>query len=127
MTIRALRILFAGVFLVMLWVTTWASSDRSVLVAFGQLWQDPWGRATLFDAYFGFLTFYVWLAYKERGPIRRLVWFVAVMGLGNFAIAGYLLWQLWRLPPSAPIEDLLLERPFSTKRLLVFLHRYLDI
>ncbi len=30
------------------------------------------------------------------------------MALGNIAIAGYLLWQLFRLPPGAPLERLLL-------------------
>jgi hypothetical protein len=86
--------LFAGVFVNMTCVTVVASLDRGVFQAGHDLWPDPWFRATLMDAYFGFLTFYVWLAYKERGWAARGLWFVLIMTLGNFAISGYLLWQL---------------------------------
>ncbi|WP_372717483.1 DUF1475 family protein [Novipirellula sp.] len=81
----------------MTWVTVMASLDRSVLQAGRGLWPDPWFLATLMDAYFGFLTFYVWVAYKEQRWIARVVWFVAIMLLGNFAMSGYLLWQLSKI------------------------------
>jgi hypothetical protein len=32
----------------------------------------PWFIATLFDCYFGFLTFYAWLFYKETGWFSRI-------------------------------------------------------
>jgi Protein of unknown function (DUF1475) len=78
----------------MTWITIVASLDRNVLEAGRNLWPDPWFIATLMDAYFGFLTFYVWVAYKEQSWLARGAWFVAIMLLGNFAISGYLLWQL---------------------------------
>ena len=54
--IWGLRI-FAGLVLVgMLTVTTVASLDRGVFDAGAELWPDPWFKATLADAYFGFLT-----------------------------------------------------------------------
>lgn len=103
-----LRLLFGLVLAAMLAVTFGASLERSVFAAASELWPDPWFRATLADAYFGFLTVYVWIAYRERGWGRRLLWFVLLMALGNIAIAAYLLWQLFRLPPGAPLERLLL-------------------
>ena len=39
-----------GVVAAMLWLTVRASLDRSVLLAARDLWNDPWGRATLADA-----------------------------------------------------------------------------
>lgn len=102
-----LKVLFSGILAAMIGVTTWASMDRSVFQA-GNLLDDPWGVATLCDAYFGFVTFYVWLAYKERGMAARVIWFVLVMGLGNIAMAVYVLIQLFRLPTGASIEALLL-------------------
>lgn len=87
-------IVFAGIFLSMTCVTVAASLDRSVVSAGRDLWPDLWFRATLMDAYCGFLTFFVWLAYKERGWIARSVWFVLIMLLGNFAMSAYVLWQL---------------------------------
>jgi membrane-associated phospholipid phosphatase len=100
---------FAFVLVAMLGVTTWASMDRSVFEA-GNLLDDPWGVATLFDAYFGFLTFYLWLFYKEPRWLARVVWLLLILSLGNIAMAVYALIKLVRLPPRAGIEDLLLRR-----------------
>ena len=102
-----LRLLFAGIFVAMVAVTGWASLDRSVFEA-GNLLDDPWGVATLMDAYMGFLTFYAWVFYKERTAGRRLAWFVLIMALGNIAMSAYVLTQLFRLPPDATFEALLL-------------------
>lgn len=106
--------LFALVLMAMLAITTYASLDRSILNVGSQLTSDPWFLATLADAYFGFLTFYVWVAYKEVGLVKRLVWFVLIMTLGNIAMASYLLWQLWRLDPRATPANLLLRDNTST-------------
>ena len=64
--------------------------------------------ATLFDAYFGFVTFYAWVFYKETSWLARIVWFVAIMGLGNIAMSSYVLIQLFRLRPEQPASDILL-------------------
>jgi hypothetical protein len=106
--IVALRILFAAIFASMLAVTVQASLDRGVVEALRDLWPDPWFRATLADAYFGFLTVYAWVAYRERGWLGRAVWFVLFMGLGNFAIASYMLIRLLRVPRGASISEVLL-------------------
>ena len=103
-----LRVLFAGVLVGMLVFTISASLEQSIVEAFWVLWPDAWFRATLADAYFGFLTVYVWIAYKERSLLARGVWFLAVMGLGNIAIAAYVLLQLRRMNPEEPLERLLL-------------------
>ena len=109
-----LRLLFGLILAAMLAVTASASLERGVFEAAGDLWRDPWFRATLADAYFGFLTVYVWIAYRERGWPRRLLWFVLLMALGNIAIAGYLLWALFKLPAGASLEQLLL-RPVNDR------------
>jgi hypothetical protein len=92
-----LYLAFTAILAAMTWVTVTASLDRSVLLAAGEIWTDPWGRATLFDAYFAFLTVYLWIFYRERRWGPRVVWLVLILTLGNFAIAGYFLWALWRL------------------------------
>ncbi len=93
-----LKILFLAILAAMLYVTITASLDRGVFEAGAALWPDPWFRATLADAYFGFITFFVWVAYKERGLLRKLIWFVLIMTLGNIAMSVYVLIQLFRLP-----------------------------
>lgn len=105
-----LRILFALVLVSMIAVTTWAGSERNLFEAGGELLRNPWGVATLFDAYFGFLTFYVWVAYKERTMLARAIWFVLIMALGNIAMAVYVLLQLFRMPANGSVVQLLLRR-----------------
>jgi len=88
-------------------VTTMASLDRSVLKGGVGLWPDPWFIATLLDAYFGFLTFYLWVIYKETTWAARFGWLVSILLLGNFAMSAYLLGEVLRLRPFT-IEALLL-------------------
>jgi hypothetical protein len=73
----------------------------------GELLQDRWFIATLCDAYFGFLTFYIWVVVREHHWGARIGWFVAIMLLGNFAMATYALIQLARLDRNRPLTDLL--------------------
>jgi hypothetical protein len=105
-----LRVFFVGVLAVMLWVTTRASMDTAVWQLPASLTGDLWFQATLSDAYCGFLTFFVWLAYKERGWLARGAWLVAILLLGNIAMATYCLIQLFRVPASAGLSDVLLRK-----------------
>lgn len=95
-----LKLAFSAVLVAMLWVTIVASRDRDVLTAGAEIWADPWGRATLFDAYFAFLTVWLLIAWRERSVLARALWLVGILILGNFAIAAYFLIALWRLPPG---------------------------
>lgn len=106
-----LIVLCTLVIVCMTWITVVASLDRSVMEAGRGLWPDPWFRATLMDAYFGFLTFFGWVAYKERTWTARCIWFVAIMCLGNFAMSGYLLWQLSKLQQFSWEALLLRQKP----------------
>ena len=113
MTARlALALLFGGILAAMLVITVTASLNQP-LWQWGGLTAEPdrwWTWATLADAYFGFLTFYAWVFYKERGLAARFGWFVAIMLLGNIAMATYVLTELARLRPGEPVARLLLRR-----------------
>lgn len=91
-----LKLLFLAILAAMLWVTLTASFERGIFEAAEALWPDAWFRATLADAYFGFLTVYVWVAYKERTWLARSLWLVAFLALGNIAISIYVLIQLFK-------------------------------
>ena len=83
----------------MIAVTTWASLHQAVQ-HWGGATTGPdryWTVATLMDAYCGFLTFYAWVYYKERHWLPRILWFAAIMVLGNIAMSTYMLRQLMRL------------------------------
>jgi Protein of unknown function (DUF1475) len=110
-TKAALKLLFSGVLLCMILCTGYASLQQSMFKWGGLSGPDRyWTVATLLDAYFGFLTFYVWVFYKEARWLKRILWFVAIMALGNMAMSAYLLLQLARLRPDQPASDILLAR-----------------
>jgi len=107
-TRRVLVVLFGSILVAMVVITTIAISDRGIAQASRELWPNWWFRATLADAYFGFLTVYAWVFWRERSWFRRLGWFVGFMALGNIAIAIYVLLRAACLVPGQGVEHVLL-------------------
>ena len=105
-----LRALFALILLAMLSVAITASIDQNIFEAVGNMWPNWWFKATLADAYFGFLTFFVWVAYKELRLWRKLGWFTSIMLLGNLAISAYMLIELYKLKVGDTADILLTRR-----------------
>jgi hypothetical protein len=108
-----LKILFSGIFLTLLAATAFASHKQPIWHYTGLTLGANrfWNFATFLDAYGGFTTFYVWVFYKEVRWVRRALWFIAIMLLGNMAMSTYMLLQLWRLRADQPVSDLLLRAP----------------
>jgi hypothetical protein len=103
-----LRRLLTGYFILVLIAMTWVSwhacvapstsnlaaytgRGLNVIEGYVTVCREPWGLATMFDAYFGFLAFWLYIAWRENSWITRIAWLVALLLLGNFAIAGYAL------------------------------------
>ena len=105
-----LKLLFAGIFLWMTVLTIRTSVAMSIWEAWDSYAANPWAVATLYDAYFGFLTFYVWVAYKEKATWGRILWFILIAGLGNIATSLYVFIALQRLRADQPAEAVLLRR-----------------
>ena len=104
--------LFSAIFVVMIGVTLWATSHSSLLdpavrAAYNA---QPWAIATLFDAYCGFITFFVWVAFRERGLGAKILWLVLILFLGNIAMSLYVLLQLFRLKRAEPLTSLFVPR-----------------
>ena len=102
----ALQLLFGAIFLWMTVLTIRTSLAVSLWSAWDSFAANPWAVATLYDAYFGFMTFWLWVAYKENALWARLLWLVLILGLGNIAMSLYVLIQLFRLKPDQPAEAL---------------------
>ena len=105
-----LVVLFLTILVGMLAVTIRASMNRSIFEVGSELTSDVWFQATLVDAYFGFLTFYAWVAYKEPSNIYRALWLLAILTLGNIAMSIYMLLQLWNWNEMEGVESLLLRK-----------------
>ncbi len=89
---------------------TFHGRDLNVLEGFVTVCSEPWGLATMFDAYFGFLAFFLYVAWREATVAARLGWFVALMLLGNFAIAAYLLLALRAAPDETDLGKVFFAR-----------------
>lgn len=92
-----LKLMFGGIFVFMVVMTIRTSLSISLSAAWPSYAANPWAMATLYDSYFSFVTFYVWVFYKERSVWARALWFLLIMGLGNIAMSPDVLIQLFRL------------------------------
>ena len=120
---RLLIAYFTIVLLAMTWVSWYACTAPSitslpeyagkglnVIGGYVTVCSEPWGLATMFDAYFGFLAFWLYVAWRERTIAARISWFIALMLLGNFAIAGYALICLFSAEDEADIGKIFFTR-----------------
>jgi hypothetical protein len=105
-----LRGLFIVIIASMLWVTSWASMHCPLFAIPHDVIAHPWFIATLFDAYWGFVTFFVWVAFKQTSWVARIAWFVAIILLGNIAMSSYCLNELFRTPRDGRVADVLTTR-----------------
>lgn len=99
-----LKLLFGSIFLFMLIMTV--RTSLQVPIWHASFTGNPWAWATLFDAYFGFVTFFCWVAWRERSLALKLFWFILIMLLGNIAISLYVLLQLFALKSDEPASAL---------------------
>jgi hypothetical protein len=101
-----LKLLFGFIFVFMIVTTIRATMQISLPAAIPSFAASPWSMATLYDAYFGFITFFCWLAWRERSLGIKIVWFVLIMALGNIAMSFYVLIQLFGLRADEPASAL---------------------
>ena len=107
-----LRLLFGFILVSLFCFTSYASTRQPVWQWTGLTQGEDrwWTAATLIDAYYGFITFYVWVLWKEPRALPRAGWFIAIMALGNVAMSVYVLIQLARLAPGDSMGTLLATR-----------------
>ncbi len=108
----ALRLWFSFVLLAMLGLIGWASSRCALFDIPREVLTHPWFIATLLDAYFAFIAFWVWVAWKEGTIAARVLWLATILLWGNPAVAGYMLLELARVKRDGGGLDAV----FTTKR-----------
>ena len=108
----ALRLWFCFVLVAMLGVIGWASSKCALFDIPREVFTHPWFIATLLDAYFAFIAFWVWVAWKEGTIAARVLWLATILLWGNPAVADYMLLELARVKRDGGGLDAV----FTTKR-----------
>ncbi len=99
-----LKCLFGFIFVFMVVMTVRTSLQVPIWRA--SFTGNVWAWATLYDAYFGFITFFCWVAWREKALGMKVLWFVLIMALGNMAMSFYVLLQLFALKPEEPVGAL---------------------
>ena len=92
-----LKILFAAMTLYMGYVAVTTSLESNLFEVWSDLAQIPWMVATLKDFYLNILIFTIWMFYKERRILIRLLWLLGFVCLGSIATSFYVLLQLMKL------------------------------
>lgn len=59
------------------------------------LFENPWGVMSLIDLYVGFALFSMWIYFREKTALAKFVWIMAMMILGFFTGALYILYAFY--------------------------------
>jgi len=57
---------------------------------------NPWGIVSLVDLYVGFILFAMWIYFRETNLLKSIIWILALMILGFFTGALYVLITLYK-------------------------------
>jgi hypothetical protein len=52
-------------------LSEYAGKSLNVIGGYVTVCKEPWGLATMFDAYFGFMTFWLYVAWRENNNLVR--------------------------------------------------------
>ena len=67
----------------------------------------PWMRATLWDFYANVLIIYLYVLYREKSIVVKIIWLVLFFCLGSIATIAYVLIQLFGLKAGQGIDAIL--------------------
>ena len=105
--ITFLKFLFSAVLAWMCYEVIATSLESNLFEQWHFLGSIPWMRATLWDFYANILVIYVWIVYKERSLLLKLLWLAALVCLGSIGSCSYVLLQLFRLKEGESFRELL--------------------
>jgi len=104
--ITALKVLFSLLLVWVCYVVISTSLQSNLFTNWDFLGAIPWMRATLWDFYANVVVIYLWLCYKEKTIIAKLLWLVLLVTLGSIASCIYVLIQLFGLKPGEGLKEL---------------------
>ena|SRR5579872_3346937 len=104
---RLLQITLSIIWVWMVYIVVSTSLESSLFEQWDFLAAIPWMRATLWDFYANILIIYLYVLFRERNVIVKLLCAVLFFCLGSIASIAYVLIQLIQLKEGQPIMDIL--------------------
>ncbi|HVS91126.1 MAG TPA: DUF1475 family protein [Mucilaginibacter sp.] len=104
--ITALKVIFSVLFVWMCYVVISTSLQSNLFREWNSLGAIPWMRATLWDFYTNVLVIFVWVCYKEKSLLLKILWLLLLVCLGSIASCAFVLIQLFRLKPGEGLKEL---------------------
>lgn len=108
--ITSLKILFAAIFVWVTYIVISTSLESSLFKEWDFLGSIPWMRATLWDFYANILIITLWMFYKEKSILLKIVWVILFVCLGAIATSAYVLIKLFKLKPGQGVKELVADR-----------------
>jgi hypothetical protein len=104
--ITTLKVIFSVLFVWVCYTVITTSIQSNLFKEWDYLGSIPWMRATLWDFYTNVAFIFVWVCFKEKGIITKIIWLLLLVCLGSIATCGYVLIQLFRLKPDEGLTAL---------------------
>ncbi|MBP9853947.1 MAG: DUF1475 family protein [Candidatus Omnitrophica bacterium] len=108
-----LKLLFGSMALFMLYLVIVTSMKSDLFHLPSEVVNEPWFQTTLVDFYFLVTILSVWVIYKEKTVLTRILWILAFICLGSIGASLYVLVQFMRLKDGEGLEQVLLRKDQS--------------
>lgn len=109
-TITILKVFFSILLLWMCYMVISTSLKSSLFKEWDFLGSIPWMRATLWDFYANVSVIFLWIFYKEKSALAKLIWLILLITLGSIASCAYVLIQLFRLKPQDGLKQIFVKQ-----------------
>ena len=104
--ITALKIIFSALLVWVTYIVISTSLESSLFKEWDFLAAIPWMRATLWDFYANIFIITLWMFYKEKSIVLKIVWVILFVCLGSIATCAYVLIKLFNLKPNEGVKEL---------------------
>lgn len=104
--ITALKIIFSTLLIWVTYIVISTSLESSLFKEWDFLGSIPWMRATLWDFYANIFIITLWMFYKEKLALIKIVWLILFVCLGSIATCAYVLIKLFKLKPNEGVKEL---------------------
>lgn len=98
------------ILLFMIWEIIDTSLESSLFNELPSLLRIPWMEATLYDFYANAFFLSLWIFYKEKNSLKKILWLIFLIGMGSVAMCIYLLKELFALKEKEDLKTLLIRQ-----------------